>query len=264
MKTSHPDVKILGGAALAIPVGYLKSLFDLGALNYMDGLVIHPYTTDPEQFEKQRAVLRAAMGSTPRPIHVTEKRLGHGDRRYCRTDWYALRQQQLPSNIWYKNVALASFSNQLLPPGQAYKLMTHQVLSKGAGSRIAINDFTYAYAFGSNAMVIWSEPRSLTVTANAKFYNPQGAQINQPASISAHAPIVIVSDTPLAYGSNVQLGATQLVADSYAQFVYSKDVSGTPQLTGPWSFYSYGVHDQRFDLMSTQGGGEIRGSGWTP
>lgn len=281
VKASRPDVKVLGGAALAIPVGYFKPLFDLGALTYMDGLVIHPYTTDPEQFEKQIAVLRAAMGSTLRPIHVTEfsqeldsvadtanylvkSVVAMAAAGIAEADWYALRQQGTASNIWYKNVALASFTGQILPPGQAYRLLTQQVLSKGAGSRIAVDDFTYAYRFGSNAMVIWGEPRSLTVTASARFYNAQGEQIAQPGAISASAPVIIVSDVPLVYGGNVQLGATSLVADSYAQFDYGNLVAGAAQFAGPWSYYAYGVHDQRFDPMSTQGGGEISSSGWTP
>jgi hypothetical protein len=281
VKASRPDVKVLGGAALSIPVGYFKPLFDLGALNYMDGLVVHPYTTEPEQFEKQIAILRTAMGSTPRPIHVTEfaQELDSvadtanylvksvavmATAGIAEADWYALRQQGPANNIWYKNVALASFSGQILPPGQAYKVLSQQVLSKGASTRVAIDDFTYAYQFGTNAMVIWGEPRSLAVTAAAKFYNAQGLEIAQPSMISTGSPIIIVSDVPLAYGSNVMLGATQLVADSFDQFDYSNDLSGPAKFEGPWSYYAYSVHDQRLDPMYTQGGGEISSSSWTP
>ena len=281
VKDSHPGVKVLGGAALSIPIGYFKPLFDLGALNYMDGLVIHPYTTDPEQLAKQLAMLRTAMGTTPRPIHVTEfaqeldsaadtasylvKSIAvMASSGVAEADWYALRQQGSPNDVWYKNVALASFTGQLLPPGQAYKVLSQQVLSKGAGARIAIDDFTYAYAFGQNAIVIWGEPRSLTVTASAKFYNAQGVEIAQPTAITAGSPIIIVSDTPLVYGSNVMVGATQLVADSYDQFDFTNDLSGPQTFEGPWAYYAYGVRKQSFDVMYTQGGGEISSSDWTP
>jgi hypothetical protein len=281
VKASHPGVKVLGGATLDIPVGYLKPLFDLGALNYMDGLVIHPYDTDPEQLEKQLGILRTAMGATPRPIHVTEfaKELDSvadtasylvkaiavmATSGIAEADWYALRQQGSAGNIWYKNVALASFSGQILPPGQAFQVMSQQVLARGTGTRIAIDDFTYAYQFGKNAMVIWGEPRSLTVAASAKFYNSQGVQITQPTAITAGSPIIIVSDTPLVYGSNVTLGATQLVADSYDQFDFSSDVSGSATYEGPWAYYAYGTRKQTFDMMYTQGGGEISSSDWLP
>lgn len=281
VKARRPDVKVLGGAALSIPVGYFKPLFDLGALNYMDGLVIHPYTTEPEQFQKQIDILRTAMGSTPRPIHVTEYSQGLDSAAdtasylvksvavmatagIAEADWYALRQQGSANDVWFKNVALTSFSGQVLVPGQAYKLLSQQVLSKGASTRVPIDDFTYAYQFGKNAMVIWGEPRSLTVTASAKFYNAQGVEIAQPGAISTGSPIIIISDVPLVYGSNVRLGATQLVADSFDQFDYSNDLSGPGKFEGPWSYYAYAVHDQRFDPMYIQGGGEISSSDWTP
>ena len=281
VKASHPNVKVLGGAAIDIPVGYFKPLFALGALNYMDGITIHPYDTDPEQLEKQLGILRTAMGTTPRPIYVTEfaKEVDSipdtasylvkattvmATSGVAEADWYALRQQGSASNIWYKNVALASFSGQLLAPGQAFQMMSQQVLAKGAGTRVAVDDFTYAYEFGQNAMVIWGEPRSLTVTTSAKFYNAQGAQIAQPTAISEDSPIIIVSDTPLIYGGNVTLGATQLVADSYDQFDFTYDVSGPATYEGPWAYYAYGTRRQTFDVMYTQGGGEISSSDWIP
>jgi hypothetical protein len=281
VKASHPDVKVLGGAAIDIPVGYFKPLFALGALNYMDGITIHPYDTDPEQLDKQLSILRTAMGTTLRPIYVTEfaKEVGSipdtasylvkatavmATSGVVEADWYALRQQGSASNIWYKNVALASFSGQILAPGQAFQMMSQQVLAKGAGTRIRVDDFTYAYKFGQNAMVIWGEPRSLTVTASAKFYNAQGAQIAQPTAISEDSPIIIVSETPLVYGGNVTLGATQLVADSYDQFDFSYDVTGPATYEGPWAYYAYGTRRQTFDVMYTQGGGEISSSDWMP
>lgn len=281
VKAGHPDVKILGGAVLAIPVGYYKTLFGLGALQYMDGIVIHPYTTDPEQLDKQLAILRTAMGSNPVPIYVTEfaQELDSaadtasylvkavavmGASGIAQADWYALRQQGSPSDIWYKNVALTSFTGGLLPPGQAFKVMTQQVLAKGAGRRLAIDDFTYAYQFGRNAMVLWGEPRSLTVTASATFYNAQGQQIAPPTAINAKSPVIIVSTTPLVYGGNVSLGSTQLVADSYDQFDFTNDLSGSQRYEGAWSYYAYGTRRQTFDVMYSQGGGEIRSSDWTP
>ncbi len=141
VKAIHPNVKVLGGAAIDIPVGYFKPLFALGALNYMDGITIHPYDTDPEQLEKQLGILRTAMGTTPRPIYVTEfaKEVDSipdtasylvkattvmATSGVAEADWYALRQQGSASNIWYKNVALASFSGQLLAPGQAFQMMS--------------------------------------------------------------------------------------------------------------------------------------------
>lgn len=281
VKAKHPDVKVLGGAALAIPVGYFKPLFALGALDYMDGIVVHPYTTDPEQLEKHLTVLRSAMGAKAKPIHVTEfaQELDSipdtadylvksvtvmASAGVAEADWYALRQQGGVNNIWYKNVALASFSGAVLPPGQAFKVMSTQVLAKGAGRRLATDAFTYAYEFGRNALVLWGEPRSLTVNASAKYYDAQGVEIAAPTAINAKSPVIIVSDTPLILGENVQLGASQLVADSYDQFDFTNALDGSTRFEGPWSYFALGVRSQVYTQAYTQGGGEVASSDWMP
>jgi predicted phosphatase len=281
VKSSHPDVRILGGAAIAVPVGYFKQLFALGGLNYMDGIVIHPYTTDPEQLEKQLGVLRAAMGAGVKPIHVTEfaQELDSvpdtadylvksvavmASAGVAEADWYALRQQGGANDIWYKNVALTSFRGEILPLGQGFKIMSTQVLAKGAGRRIATDAFTYAYEFGQNAMVLWGDPRSLTVKTSAKYYNSQGAEIAQPTAINTKTPIIIVSDTPLILGDNIVLGASQLVADSYDQFDFTNALDGTSRFEGPWSYFAFGVRSQVYTQTYTQGGGEVSSSDWMP
>lgn len=281
VKAKHPDVKVLGGAALAIPVGYFKPLFALGALDYMDGIVVHPYTTDPEQLEKHLSILRTAMGAKAKPIHVTEfaQELDSipdtadylvksvtvmASAGVAEADWYALRQQGGVDNIWYKNVALTSFSGAILPPGQGFKVMATEVLAKGAGRRLDTDAFTYAYEFGRNAMVLWGEPRSLTVNAPAKYYTSQGVEIAAPGAINAKSPIVIVSDTPLILGDNVQLGASRLVADSYDQFDFTNALDGSARFEGPWSYFALGVRSQVYTQAYTQGGGEIASSDWMP
>jgi hypothetical protein len=281
VKAKHPDVKVLGGAAIAIPVGYFKALFALGGLNFMDGIVVHPYTTDPEQLEKQLAVLRMAMGSNVKPVHMTEfaRELDSvpdtadylvksisvmAAAGVAEADWYALRQQGGPNDIWYKNVALASFSGAVLPPGQGFKVMSTQVLAKGAGRRITTDPFVYAYQFGQNAMVIWGDPRSLTVKGNTKFYNSQGAEIPQPMRIDVKSPIILVSDTPLVYGDNVVLGSSQLVADSYDQFDFTNSLDGSTKFEGPWTYFAYGVRSQAYTQAYTQGGAEVASSDWMP
>jgi hypothetical protein len=281
VKSTHPDVKVLGGAAIAIPVGYFKPLFALGGLNYMDGLVVHPYTTDPEQLDKQLTVLKLAMGANAKPIHMTEfaRELDSvpdtadylvksvavmAAAGVAEADWYALRQQGGPNDIWYKNVALASFSGAVLPPGQGFKIMSTQVLAKGAGRRIVTDPSVYAYQFGQNAMVVWGDPRSLTVKANAKFYNSQGVEIAQPATINAKSPTIIVSDNPLIYGDTVVLGSSQLVADSYDQFDFTNSLDGSTRFEGPWTYFAYGVRSQVYTQAYTQGGAEVASSDWMP
>ncbi|OPA73585.1 hypothetical protein BVG16_27630 [Paenibacillus selenitireducens] len=42
-KLIRPDLNVVGGATSGIPEEWLKDLFDLGGLNYMDALSVHPY-----------------------------------------------------------------------------------------------------------------------------------------------------------------------------------------------------------------------------
>ena len=62
--------KIIGGAAHSIPVAWFSDLQAGGAFAHMDAIAIHPYTTPPEAFEDQVAVLRQVVGATA--IQATE------------------------------------------------------------------------------------------------------------------------------------------------------------------------------------------------
>ena len=65
---------VLGGAAVPIPLDYYRQLFEHGALNSMDAVVIHPYRRQPEGVEEQIESLRQLMAryGTPKPIWATE------------------------------------------------------------------------------------------------------------------------------------------------------------------------------------------------
>lgn len=76
IKSTRPDVQVLGGAAVLIPLPYFEGIFKLGGLDYMDGLVIHPYRIKPEGVDKEVADLNALVrkynkGQT-KPVWVTE------------------------------------------------------------------------------------------------------------------------------------------------------------------------------------------------
>lgn len=281
VKAKHPDVKILGGAAHSIPVGYYKVLFDKGALDNMDGIVIHPYTTEPEQFARQIQVLKTAMGSKPLPIYATEyareidsapdtasylvkMTAAMAAAGVAGADWYALTQEGPANAIWYKKVALTTFSGALTQPGQAYKLMATQVLNQGPAKQVAIDDFTYGYTFGDKVMVLWGAPRTLNFSGSAKYYNGQGEAIAKPDAISQDNPVVIVSDTPITYGGNLTLGSTGLVADSYDQFDYLNTPVTSGAYQGRWAYYDYSVQRLVLEPMSGFGGGEVSWASWTP
>lgn len=76
IKEVRPDVQVLGGAAVLIPLPFFEGIFKLGGLKYMDGLVIHPYRQKPEGVEKEVAELKDLVrkynNGKDIPIWVTE------------------------------------------------------------------------------------------------------------------------------------------------------------------------------------------------
>ena len=74
IKAVAPDTTVLGGAAVPIPMDYYRALFDKGALQSMDAIVIHPYRKNPEGADQDVEALRALMAryGNPKPIWATE------------------------------------------------------------------------------------------------------------------------------------------------------------------------------------------------
>jgi hypothetical protein len=74
LKAERPDVRVLGGASVLIPLPYFQGLFQAGALDYMDGVVIHPYRGLPEGVETEIQDLKKLMAQQGKsvPVWVTE------------------------------------------------------------------------------------------------------------------------------------------------------------------------------------------------
>ncbi len=76
IKALRPDVKVLGCAAVVIPLPYLEGIFKHGGLQAMDAVVIHPYRGQPEGVEVEVAELQKLIqkynDGKDKPIWVTE------------------------------------------------------------------------------------------------------------------------------------------------------------------------------------------------
>jgi len=85
VKQSNPNVEVLGGAMVRVPIPYMETLFQAGALNYMDGLVVHPYIGEPEVFYRTfndaRALMRKYNNGQEKPIWATEYSWGNWSTR---------------------------------------------------------------------------------------------------------------------------------------------------------------------------------------
>ena len=76
LKTGRPGLIVAGGAAVLAPRPWFDALFDKGALDTMDAVIIHPYTSDPEGVEADIRTLRDSIrrhtGGKSKPIWATE------------------------------------------------------------------------------------------------------------------------------------------------------------------------------------------------
>lgn len=75
IKAARPDVRVLGGATVKIPLPYLEKLFQGGALQHMDGIAVHPYMS-PDEAEESLAKLvelvKRHNAGQGKPIWCTE------------------------------------------------------------------------------------------------------------------------------------------------------------------------------------------------
>lgn len=76
IKKASPKTEVLGGAAVRVPMPYLEDIFKAGALDYMDGVVVHPYIGSPETFYRAfgelRDLIKKYNKGQEKPIWATE------------------------------------------------------------------------------------------------------------------------------------------------------------------------------------------------
>jgi hypothetical protein len=227
VKAARPEVRIIGGAALAVPLAWFGALSEAGAPALMDTLALHPYTTAPEQFRRQIALLRLIPGFETIPIEATE--FGTPDPAQAAAHLMKFHCQMALSGVaravWYPlNTRGDGMAPLVTPEGSATDVgETFQLLQGLTGLVVtdaAPDPFTYACQFGPRALVIWGAARAVTLTDPAlAARDPTG----QPAAplLSRDAPLLIVSNgAVIRLGDNVRLAPHGVVADSFDQFAY--------------------------------------------
>ena len=276
VKADHPDVKILGGSTHSIPVGYLDKIFDQGGLKYLDGITIHPYTTDPEQLADQLAELRRAMGTQQRDIHITEFASTFEDwsdsARYLlkmtavmaandveSAEWYALAEQK---SYPYMNLVDAAGNKTLT--GTVFAFIQANLLPLGEARDISPDGTTYAYAFGARGLVLWGEGTSVTFNVPVTVYTFKGERItNFNGVLDPENPVIVLAESDLVAGKTVHFEGTSLVADSYHHFDVSRSADGRESFEGPWSYFALSGNGKLTELQ-TMAGGERENEPWTP
>ncbi len=265
VKSVRPDVRVLGSAAVKIPLPYLEKLFKLGALDSMDAIAVHPYQT-PETVGRSLADLTALVrrynGGQAKPIWATE--CGDPDDTPDRAQAasHLVRMMTLESTfpeveriIWYLARDFRDFPNMGLlhadidPSGAYTPTMPFaayaNLISLLHGARFVrrekTDDRTSVYRFDNadrTVWVCWSEAG----TARLNFAGPvQRLSIVGSKIPAANGGAVVIDTTPMYIvaraGAVADVTETprgdRLIADSLRDF---SDVQGK----GGWSYLSAG------------------------
>ncbi len=269
------DVEVIGASTHSIPVDYFAALKDNGALELLDAISIHPYTTEPEEFAEQLAVLRQVVGDEI-DIHVTE--FGDNFASLAQAPGYLAKMvsvmaaANVASANWYAFAEQKFFPNMELfdrgtksetPAGKTFALLEDMLAtSAGVVTEIALDSHTYLYSFGDNAAILWGEPRGIELGKGVTAYDLSGRKIRDLSAIDPDTPIILRSDAKITADS-IALGQSTLIAHSFHDFDLINDPGNASGFEGPWSYFAESGKGKVHELY-TMGGGFGGGEPWTP
>ena len=271
IKSQHPGVRVLGGAAVLAPLPWFEDLFKEGALDSLDGIVIHPYVDVPERAGTEVAAIRALAaryehGGSAKPIWVTE--CGSGDNahpgrqdmaRYLVRLLTVLRGEGVERIYWYLMRDYSGFTTGLLrsehdPLGRytptaaypAYANLIRQLSAARFVRRETTDRRTRMYLFDrddAEVRVAWSTAGSsqlrLTTDRPLRVIDLMG--VTRTLKPADGQVVLTVEQTPVyllgSVGGIQESRPDQLVADS------AEDFSGEQgEVPGSWS---YGYYEER-------------------
>jgi hypothetical protein len=274
VKRRHPEVQVLGGATHSIPVAYLKSLFALGALEVMDGLTIHPYSSQPEHVGDHLALLRQEMGDHPVPIHVTEfsqeAATAEAAAPYLVKMATALAASGVASASWYALVEQSHFQNMGLlsadrgarPASLAFAFMQSILSTQGNPRDVSPDRLSRVYQFGDRVAVLWGVARDVEADPSVAAFDAEGRPVTgRPLRLDEEEPLILVGGVPIALGDGYSLGPTDVIADSLFQFDVISD--GAEGYEGPWSYWALNG-EGKLDALYTRLGGGVQTEPWRP
>ena len=269
-KAENPEIRIIGGAALGIPAGFLTHVFEAGGANYMDALALHPNTTHSEQLVRQIDVVRRINGAATIPIEITE--FGDPDplaaaarllKGHCQ-----LALSGVSRIVWYPlsdrgdgMTPLLGDDHTLTPVGQAYRFIQHQLVGEDVQNASA-DPFTYGCFYGPDKLVLWGETRNIKVSDGVAVFTAEGRKLPANlAQLSMRQPLVFLSQQPIVWGRDVVLSEQPILADSYHQFAYPRDDQRYSNADG---FTRFARRQNRDVPLVTHPGQTGPGTMWTP
>jgi hypothetical protein len=271
IKAVRPDVTVLAGATVGIPLPFFDALFQYGALSYCDGVSVHAYRGMAEGVDVDIAELRALMQrhGVIRPIYVTEFGTG-GQPGFLIKESTLLAAASVTAAYWYEfqatnspSTALVDANLDVTEAGKEYVQMLG-LLALGNPVQKAMTDPTvYDYVFGgrgADAHVIWgSLGQAFTVSGTHTTTDFQGKAIADPVSLT-DTPIIVRGDgteivtvTPAKYVTNTRIDFGKPEWSYWDRGDLSGAVTRLQQL---WNWYRYYMGDYRYQyLYLSRGGG---------
>jgi hypothetical protein len=263
IREKRPDVKVIGGAAVLMPLPWFEGIFKNGGLDYMDAVVIHPYRGAPEGVDTELAELRDLIKKynkgALKPIWVTET--GHYDHgedgrtnvaKYLVRMYTLLLSERVERIYWYLVRDYQNFKTMGLvrddkdpwgryavaPPYVAYANLIRQLHGAEFVRREPTDRWTRIYLFkkgGDEIRICWAVlPTTVTLKASGPLTAIDmmgGEERMEPPA--AGAPLTL-SETPV-YIKGAVTGISQppspIIADSAEDYSNEQGKAG-------W-FYGY-------------------------
>lgn len=254
LKPAHPDVAILGGSTNVIGTGFLERLFEAGALDVMDAVVVHPYRSRPEGVDVEFGRLREAMGrhGETKPIWATEFSDNYETPELAasglvkmvalmsaagieRAYWYALLDQR-----WFRNMGLLRPNGAEKPAAHAYELAL-EVLSKGPAVADDLGvPLLKRVVFGDEAQIVWGAPADFEVPDGTRVLDAQGRDVAPPYRVGED-PLVILGTSRIAMspGAGVADSLLQYAGDPWSYLAATPEGSETDLSMTDWDWTSY-------------------------
>jgi len=227
---------IIGAATHSVAGGYIWRLLDQGAGAHMDAVSIHPYTSEAEQLPRQLDVLRRHPGMADLEIEVTEFGTNAPAdapdkfwRMYC-----SMAMSDVSRAIWYplraRGDGFAPLFQQdlrITPVGRAY-LAAQQMASSRPVQFFRPDPFTSGCVFDGRLAVIWGAPRTVDILRDdvEVLWADTRKRSREPAIEESRVLILTTKGAPIDLDTDVVLGASDLIADSYYQFDFPAEGEG--------------------------------------
>lgn len=272
VKAVDPRVTVVGGATVAIPMPYLREVFEEGALGDMDALGVHPYGADFDTIGETMDDLRALMGEfgdAATPVWFTEfGRSSADEARYTvaadmvRT-LTAMRAAGVARVYWYLLRDYAAFSTMGLlhgpddplgryaptPAYVAYANLNARIGAAAPVCRAQLDPRTYVHRFAGSDGPVWvawtgggAADLALTPDGPAQLSDIWGGTTAELAA--GETAVIALSETPIfitgALSSLSEARPDRLVADSLAGYSQTQGGDG-------WSYARFDDADGALD-----------------